>query len=120
VSRADPLLSLHAARAAFVLSCAWVLAAPYSLPWYDAAVWAPLALLPASRLDLVLLGRGALLACAYVPGRTVEMPEPLRRLMVDRLRALVTPWSLLAATALLAWTAARRPASPPPRHAPGP
>ena len=100
---------LQAARAAFVLAGAWVLSAPYSLPWYDAVVWAPLALLPASRLDLVLLARGALLSCAYVPGRTVDMPEALRRLTVDRLRSVVTPWSLLAATALLVSWAVRRP-----------
>ena len=32
-----------AARAAVVLGAAYVLAAPYSLPWYDALAWAPLA-----------------------------------------------------------------------------
>jgi hypothetical protein len=105
-----------AARAAFVLACAWVLAAPYSLPWYDAAFWAPLALLPASRLDGLLLARGAVLSCAYVPGRAVDMPEALRRLTVTWLRALVTPWTLLVATVLLVSWGVRRP-TPRPRRA---
>ena len=64
---------LDAARVACVLTVAWVLAAPYALPWYDALVWAPLALLPASRLDLLLLARTFVLALAYVPGRTVTL-----------------------------------------------
>ena len=64
---------LDAARVACVLTVAWVLAAPYALPWYDALVWAPLALLPASRLDVLLLARTFVLALAYVPGRTVTL-----------------------------------------------
>lgn len=65
-----------AARAAVVLSTAWVLTAPYALPWYDALVWAPLALAGASWLDGVLLVRLLTLAVAYVPGRVVGMsPE---------------------------------------------
>src|SRR5690606_15437036 len=37
----DPVTD--AAHAALALTAAWVLLAPYSLPWYDAMVWAPLA-----------------------------------------------------------------------------
>lgn len=61
------------ARAAVVLSAAWVLTAPYALPWYDALVWAPLALAGASWLDGVLLVRLLTLAVAYVPGRVVGL-----------------------------------------------
>jgi hypothetical protein len=62
-----------AARAAVVLSAAWVLTAPYALPWYDALVWAPLALAGGSWLDGVLLVRLLTLSWAYIPGRVVGM-----------------------------------------------
>jgi len=98
-----------AARVACVLTVAWVLAAPYALPWYDALVWAPLALLPASRLDLVLLVRTFVLALAYVPGRTVSLlPDDLRRVTLG-FRADIAPWLVLALVlSVLALAAARR------------
>jgi hypothetical protein len=68
-----PRAVTEAARAAVALSAAWVLTAPYALPWYDALVWAPLALAGASWLDDVLLVRLATLAVAYVPGRVVGL-----------------------------------------------
>ena len=92
--RARP--DLDAARVACVLTVAWVLAAPYALPWYDALVWAPLALLPASRLDVVLLARTFVLALAYVPGRSVTfLPDELRHVTLG-FRADVAPWLVLA------------------------
>ncbi|MEP6760940.1 MAG: polyprenol phosphomannose-dependent alpha 1,6 mannosyltransferase MptB [Sporichthyaceae bacterium] len=100
---------LEAARVACVLTVAWVLAAPYALPWYDALVWAPLALLPASRLDLLLLARTSVLALAYVPGRTVTLlPDDLRRVTLG-FRADVAPWLVLALVlSVLALAAGRR------------
>jgi hypothetical protein len=66
-------VTTEAARAAVVLSTAWVLTTPYALPWYDALVWAPLALAGASWLDAVLLVRLLTLALAYLPGREVGL-----------------------------------------------
>jgi hypothetical protein len=116
-----------AARAAFVLAAAWVLAAPYSLPWYDAVVWAPLAVLPGSRLDPLFLIRGAVLAAAYVPGRAVPLPEALHQLMIVKVRSVVAPWTTLAVILLVTawawrWPAARhrcpsRPTRPTRAHA---
>jgi hypothetical protein len=102
-----------AARAAFLLTAAWVIAAPYTLPWYDALVWAPLALLPSSGLDLVLLGRTTLLAVAYVPGRITGVPASLSRVGLD-LRTSVAPRALLVLMVALVLAAtttqlARRP-----------
>ncbi len=57
-----------AAVASVVLGAAYVLAAPYVLPWYDASVWAPLALVAGGALDAVLLVRLVAYALAYVPG----------------------------------------------------
>ncbi|HSR24536.1 MAG TPA: polyprenol phosphomannose-dependent alpha 1,6 mannosyltransferase MptB, partial [Candidatus Eisenbacteria bacterium] len=116
--RAATRPELEAARTAFVLTVAWVLAAPYALPWYDALVWAPLALLPASGFDVLLLARLAVLALAYVPGRAVDLlPADLRRVSLD-VRAHVAPWLVLLVIVLvaglgLAWSRHARPARAP-------
>ena len=55
-------------RTATLLTTAWLLTAPYALPWYDAFAWAPLVLLPASGVDLVVLTRLTIVALAYLPG----------------------------------------------------
>jgi hypothetical protein len=57
-----------AAWAATVLSLSWLLCSTYFFAWYDAMAWAPLVLIPASRLDLVLLIRTAVVAFASAPG----------------------------------------------------
>jgi hypothetical protein len=115
---------LDATRVACLLTVAWVLAAPYALPWYDALVWAPLAVLPASRLDLLLLARTFVLALAYVPGRTVTLlPDDLRSVTLG-FRSDVAPWLVLALVlSVLGLAASRRLASDPtpaPRPAPAP
>ena len=52
-----------------VLNAAYVIIAPYTLPWYDASVWAPLALVAARPLDLSCCSCGWWATrCAYVPG----------------------------------------------------
>jgi hypothetical protein len=56
------------AWAAVVLSMAWLLCSPYFFAWYDAMAWAPLVLIPASRLDLLLLARTGWVSVASVPG----------------------------------------------------
>jgi len=109
---------LDAARIACVLTVAWVLAAPYALPWYDALVWAPLALLPASRLDLLLLARTFVLALAYVPGRTVTLlPDDLRSVTLG-FRSDVAPWLVLALVLSVLVLAAGRRLQPRPAPAP--
>ncbi|RJK94840.1 polyprenol phosphomannose-dependent alpha 1,6 mannosyltransferase MptB [Vallicoccus soli] len=99
-----------AARAGALLCGAWVLCAPYSLPWYDAALWAPLALLPASALDLVALLRTTGAALAYVPGRSV--PGDAVHDAVLAWRSVVTPWLGLALLLLVLHLALRRPGRP--------
>jgi hypothetical protein len=109
-----------AVRAAAVLTLAWLLTAPYSLPWYDVIAWAPLVALPASRLDLLLLARTAVVGAAYVPGRVIALPAGLRFLSLRVVRGVLAP---VAGAVLLVWAvvAARRPprtwrsrAAPPP------
>jgi hypothetical protein len=84
-------------RWAFVLSTAYALAAPYSLPWYDQLTWATLPVLAASALDLVLLGRLTVMALAYVPGRVVAMTPAVEDFTLG-FRRLVAPYA-----ALLVW-----------------
>ncbi|WP_157429631.1 polyprenol phosphomannose-dependent alpha 1,6 mannosyltransferase MptB [Actinomadura oligospora] len=90
----------RAVAAALVL--AWLLAAPYELPWYDAFGWAVLALLPWSRFDLLLLAHTTALSLAYLPARgpdPARLPDDLHWL-ISVVRSGVIPVLL---TALLAW-----------------
>ena len=93
-------VTADAARATVVLGAAYLLAAPYSLPWYDAIAWAPLAL-TAAGLDLLLLARLVVLAIAYVPGRVVGLSPDVADLTLGY-RRQVAPWLGLALLALLA------------------
>jgi hypothetical protein len=67
----------QAVRTGLVASMAWVLTAPYLLPWYDATSWALLALLPASAVDALLLVHTTTLAFSYLPGRDIPLPHSL-------------------------------------------
>jgi hypothetical protein len=87
------------ARVLVVGSLAYVLAAPYSLPWYDVLVWAGLVLALRSAVDLVALWRGTVLALAYVPGRVVAMSDEVEGLTLGFRRG-VAPYAVL-----LAWLA---------------
>lgn len=100
---ADPVQS--AAWAGTLLAAAWLLCAPYSLPWYDAALWAPLALLPAGFVDAVAVARTASVALAYVPGRALP-GDPVHHLALTW-RGAVTPWLGLALLLLVLGSAAR-------------
>lgn len=81
-----------ATAATFVLSTAYVIAAPYSLPWYDGLTWALLPLLVPSALDGVLLGRFVVMALAYVPGRVVGMSAGVERFSLGFRRSWA-PWA---------------------------
>ena len=60
---------------------AWLLTAPYVLPWYAVVAWALLAALPASGYDRVLTIWTATLAIAYLPGRQVPLSHGLHDLL---------------------------------------
>ncbi|RFS86839.1 hypothetical protein D0T12_00705 [Actinomadura spongiicola] len=81
--------------AAFIL--AWLLAAPYALPWYDGFGWAVLALLPWTRVDWILLAHTTALSLAYLPARAparIRLPDDLSWLFTF-VRPTVVPWTLL-------------------------
>lgn len=81
-----------ATLATFVLTTAYVIAAPYSLPWYDALTWALLPLLVPTAVDRVLLARYAVMALAYVPGRVVGMSTSVEAFTLD-FRRWWAPWA---------------------------
>jgi hypothetical protein len=93
---------------AFAFAFAWLLAWPYVLPWYDGLGWALLALLPASRIDWLMLARTAALAVGYLPARGVPLPAGLGWLETV-VRTAVTPAALLVIVVLtIAWLRPRR------------
>jgi hypothetical protein len=53
---------------AFALTLAWLITTPQQHPWYDAAVFPLLALLPATRLDWVAVARLVVASLADLPG----------------------------------------------------
>ena len=95
-------------RAVVALTAAWVLLAPYALPWYDAMVWAPLALAAPSALDGLLLARLTVLALAYVPGRVVGMTPAVETLTLG-FRRYAAPVLVLV---VIVAAVRRRPAPP--------
>jgi alpha-1,6-mannosyltransferase len=72
--RRDPLTIT--VRTAVVICAAWLITTPWSFTWYDLIAWAPLGLLWASRLDVIMIWRGAWLSIAWVTGRALQFgPE---------------------------------------------
>ncbi len=103
LARALPRSEEDQHRIAAALILAWLLAAPYELPWYDGFGWALLALLPWTRFDWVLLAHTSALSLAYLPARAPErigLPDELSWL-VTVVRPTVIPWTLLAVLAAL-------------------
>lgn len=105
-----------AARVLVVGSLAYVLAAPYSLPWYDLLVWAGLTLAARSAVDLLAVWRAAVLALAYIPGRVVAMSEEVQELTLYARRG-IAPYAVLLTWAAvlvlwLVWELRRRSTAP--------
>lgn len=79
-----------AVRTALLLSVAWLVSAMYTLSWYDLIAFIPLGVLAASRLDLIMIIRNAMLAIAYVPGRVVNL-SPALDVTVTKVREVGSP-----------------------------
>ncbi|TYB49381.1 DUF2079 domain-containing protein [Actinomadura chibensis] len=110
-------------RVTVALVLAWLLAAPYALPWYDGFGWALLALLPLTGVDWILLAHTAALSLAYLPARAparIGLPDDLSWLFTV-VRPTVIPWTLVAiVTALVVQSlrsSGRSPAPGRPRRA---
>jgi hypothetical protein len=95
---------------AVAVTTAYVLAAPYALPWYDALPWALLPLIAASWRDWVLLAHTGVLSLAYLPGRDAVRLHGALRELTDATRSVVAPILLLGLLVAVAVLAQRRPA----------
>jgi alpha-1,6-mannosyltransferase len=104
---AAPSAGQLAARALALLGLAWVLAAPYTLPWYDVVAWAPLVVCLAGPVDLLALARLAVLSVAYVPGLDILMPPGVAG-WADWVRADAAPVFSIAAVAWCVLLGVRR------------
>lgn len=104
------LAATVALRTFLLLALAWVLTAPYVLPWYDAMVWAPLAVISwGPVLDLALGARLTVLVLAYVPGLNVGVPPALTSVTLA-FRHWIAPWLTLAVVVAVAARVGRGPA----------
>lgn len=108
-----------ALRVSVALCLAWLFASSYALPWYGGLGWALLALLPATRLDGVLLARTLIISLAYLPARTVPLPDDLGWLLTVG-RAQIAPWLLTGVLAVLVMICLRAPRLGAPRRIPAP
>jgi hypothetical protein len=90
------------AAAAAGLSLAYLLAAPYALPWYDGLAWVLLAMTVASWRDWVLLGHTTVLSLAYLPGRDAVPLHGTLQSVTQAMRSDVAPALLLALLLLVA------------------
>ena len=104
--QAHLVTTVAAARWLVVLSAAYTLAAPYSLPWYDLLTWVALPLLAPGVLDVALLLRLTTMGVAYVPGRVVGMTPAVERLTLG-VRRRVAPWLVLGVWGWLSLAASR-------------
>ena len=88
---------------AALVSTAWLLCTPYALPWYDVIAWAPLLLVPASGVDLLLLARTATVSVAYVPGVVAHPPGAIGAVIskVGGVLAPLVSWALVLLALLL-------------------
>ncbi len=89
------------------LALAYSLAAPYSLPWYDLLVWAALPAALPGPVDLLALGRLAVMAGAYVPGRVPGMTPTVESVTLGY-RRLIAPWLSLGLWVAVIWLGVRR------------
>lgn len=107
----------EAGRAIAVVAIAWLFAGTYTLPWYDATAWAPLALLAPSLMDRLMLLRTEIVTLAYVPGRVVPVPRGLDVAYAAVIRSALAPAAMAAiiGAVLVRW---RRPAGPGPAPVP--
>lgn len=103
----DPL-TRRAVVATFVLSTAFAVLAPYTLPWYDATTWLLLPLLVGFIWDGLFVVRSVVMALAYAPGRANGLDESTASWTLG-FRENVAPylgWVIVAAFGWLGWRSA--------------
>ena len=104
----DPQLR-QAIITTWALNTAYVVAAPYSLPWYDTLTWALLPMLAPFVWELALVVRYLFMALAYVPGRAHGLEPSVENWTLD-FRENVSPWVCwIVLAAFAVWIRQARP-----------
>jgi hypothetical protein len=99
------------AAVAAILTVAYVLAAPYALPWYDVLPWALLPLALASWRDWALLAHTVVLSLSYLPGRAAAVLGRAVHDVTWGMRTDVAPvLLLLLLVAVATWSRRAQPA----------
>ncbi|MFD0683772.1 polyprenol phosphomannose-dependent alpha 1,6 mannosyltransferase MptB [Actinomadura fibrosa] len=87
---------------ALAICLAWVITAPVYYPWYEALVFPLIALAPASRLDVLHLGRAFVATVAALPGVVCRLGDSwLRAAVLDGPVTSLAPVALLVLALLL-------------------
>lgn len=96
-------------RLALALSLAWLISSQVYYPWYETMVFSLLAVMPASRVDVLLVIRGGIAALGCIPG-AVELLHPawLDTLVRHGVMAYLVPSALLVVGLALVVIAARK------------
>jgi hypothetical protein len=92
-------------RPVLALSLAWLVCTPQQRPWYDAMIFPLLALMPATRLDWIIIIRAAAAAVGEVPGvgyHAALHPRWLGSLVYVTVHGVV-PLTLAVMAAALVW-----------------
>jgi hypothetical protein len=80
---------------AFAIALGWLATSPYQHPWYDAMLFPLLALLPRTRLDGLIVARGAVAWIGYIPGDPSRLSPPwFNHLVKGTLMSRVVPFAL--------------------------
>ncbi|MFJ2028833.1 polyprenol phosphomannose-dependent alpha 1,6 mannosyltransferase MptB [Streptosporangium sp. NPDC087985] len=85
---------LDTVRPALAWCLCWLLTSPVQHPWYDAMLFPLLALMPAGRLDGLLIARGVVTSLIYLPGAVgflLLRPTGLTRWIMEVYRPWVAP-----------------------------
>ncbi|MFA1552285.1 polyprenol phosphomannose-dependent alpha 1,6 mannosyltransferase MptB [Actinomadura chokoriensis] len=88
-------------RVALAFGLAWTVVSPVYFPWYEAMLFPLVALVPASRLDGIEIGRTAVASVASVPGLGVVITALPMQLTAAITAMIVTPLVLLVTGIML-------------------
>lgn len=111
---------LASVRPALAWCLCWLLTSPVQHPWYDALLFPLLALMPAARLDGLLIARGVVTSLIYLPGALGLLqlqPTALTRWIAETYRPWVAPLAadlLILCVVVLSFAGALRPRPLPP------
>jgi hypothetical protein len=96
---------LPAIRPSLALSLAWLVTSPQQRPWFDAMIFPLLAVMPATRLDWIALGRAVAGGVAELPGVTFYtlLRPPWLAQADDAVARDLAPLALLAIAVALIW-----------------